>query len=85
MGFLQSCSEALLHMLSFSPSWERYGLQKPLPLSDINVHVNPVTEERHFKCEYPTLVGWENCNTNSSRNCWLRDTASSQPLFNQYE
>lgn len=85
MGFIQRCSESLLRLLSFSPSWERYGLQKPLPLSEIEIHGYPHIATSDFKCEYPSLVGWENCNTNSSRDCWLRDTGSAQPLFNQYE
>lgn len=85
MGFFQRCSEALLHLLSFGPSWDGYGLQKPLPLSNIEVHVHPETSTPGFTCKYPALAGWENCNTPDSRDCWLRDTASSQPGYSQYE
>ncbi|CAF9923127.1 MAG: hypothetical protein ALECFALPRED_002306 [Alectoria fallacina] len=85
MGFFRSCSEALMRLLSFSPSWEGYSLQKPLHLSDIEVHVRPETSTPGFRCEYPTLAGWTNCNTPNSRDCWLRDAASEQPLFSQYD
>lgn len=85
MGFFQSCSDAILRLLSFGPSWDGYGLQKPLPLSSIEAHVHPETTTPGFTCEYPTLAGWENCNTPNSRDCWLRDTASSQPLYSQYD
>lgn len=85
MGFFQSCSEAFVRLLSFSPSWGGYGLQKPLPLNDIDVHIRPETATPGFTCHYPTLVGWENCNTPNSRDCWLRDSKSKQPLFSQYE
>lgn len=85
MGFFKSCSEALLQLLSFGPSWERYGFQKPLPLSDIEVHVHPETATPGFTCSYPSLAGWENCNAPNSRDCWLRDTVSKQPLFSQYD
>ena len=85
MGFFQSCQEALLHLLSFSSSWNGYGLQKPLPLSDVEIHIHPETATPGFTCKYPALVGWENCNTPDSRDCWLRDPASKQPLFSQYE
>ena len=85
MGFFQSCSDALLRLLSFSTSWDTYGLQKPLHLGDSEVHVHPETSVPGFTCEYPTLTGWENCNAPDSRDCWLRDTNSDQPLFSQYE
>lgn len=85
MGFLQGCSEALLRLLSFTPSWEGYGLQKPLPLSEVEVHIHPETATPGFTCNYPGLPGWENCNAPDSRDCWLQDTASKQPLFSRYE
>ena len=86
MGFLQKIPEAVLHFLSFSISWDTYDLQKPLDLGNAEVHIRPeTTTTSDFTCEYPTLTGWENCNTPDSRDCWLRDTASDQPLFSQYE
>ncbi|KAM0805775.1 multicopper oxidase-domain-containing protein [Usnea florida] len=84
MGFFQSCSEALLHLLSFSPSWDRYGFQKPLPLSEIEVHAHPESAAPVFKCEYPSMPGYQNCNTPNDRGCWLRDTTSPQPAYSEY-
>ena len=31
-----------------------------------------------FKCEYPSMVGWEPCSTPTSRGCWLRQTSESK-------
>ena len=85
MGFFQRCSEVLLQFLSFSTSWDAYGLQKPLDLGDAELRIRPETAAPGFTCEYPTLTGWKNCNSPGSRDCWLRDTTSDQPLFSQYE
>ena len=85
MGFLRSCSDALLQLLSFSTFWDIYGLQKPLDLGNSEVHIHPETATPDFVCKYPSLPGWENCNSADSRDCWLRDTAGDQPLYSQYE
>ena len=85
MGLFQRFSEAFLQILSFSTSWDTYSLQKPLNLGDAEVRVRPEIATPGFICEYPTLTGWENCNSPDSRDCWLRDTTSDQPLYSQYE
>jgi hypothetical protein len=39
----------------------------------------------NFVCHYPSLIGWELCNGPNSRNCWLRDTKTKQPIFSQFD
>ncbi|KAI1825126.1 multicopper oxidase [Xylaria intraflava] len=38
-------------------------------------------------CEYPELEakGWELCNDEDSRDCWIRDPRASQPAFTQFD
>ncbi|KAI1337620.1 Cupredoxin [Xylariaceae sp. FL0016] len=51
----------------------------PQPTS--NVYAPSIT------CSYPELEaqGWELCNTETSRDCWIRDPSLSQPAFSQYD
>ena len=83
MGFFQTCSEALLHLLSFTPYSEPYSSQQPLALDDVTVY--PEKASPGFTCHYPALPGWKSCNGPNSRDCWLNDTNSPQPLFTQYK
>lgn len=82
MGFFTDCSKALLSFLSFAPASERFS-QQPLPFPGITIE--PEAASPGFKCEYPSLKGWKSCNEPNKRDCWLKDTASAQPLFSQYE
>lgn len=38
-------------------------------------------------CSYPELEeqGWEFCNTETSRDCWIRDPRENQPSFTQWD
>jgi hypothetical protein len=38
-------------------------------------------------CEYPELEaqGWELCNSETSRDCWIRDPSAPQPLYSQFD
>ncbi len=64
MGFLNSCSTALLRLLSFEPATEQYHNQQPLPLGDVSFHpgsgitVYPETASSGFQCQYPSMSGW---------------------------
>ncbi|KAL2043517.1 hypothetical protein N7G274_003824 [Stereocaulon virgatum] len=83
MGFFTDCSRALLTILSLTPASNRHFSQHPLALQDITIE--PEKASPGFKCQYPSLKGWTNCNGPNSRDCWLKDSASAQPLFSQYD
>lgn len=91
MGLLSSCSNVLLRLFAFGPATEQYYNQQPLPLGDITLNnekgIDPHLETGSpgFTCQYPSMKGWETCNGPDSRDCWLKDTYSNQPVFSQYE
>ncbi|KAK4697824.1 hypothetical protein P7C71_g309, partial [Lecanoromycetidae sp. Uapishka_2] len=91
MGIFASCSNALLRFLALGPAKEYYYTQQPLPLGDIALHhktgtnVYPETVSTGFQCQYPAMEGWESCNGPESRDCWLKDAESDQPIFSQYD
>ena len=84
MGFLNSCWEVLLQVTTYAQS---LGLghdiyQQPLPLPNhahgpalvpaAGVSFLPQGSEGGFTCEYPTLTGYEACNSARDRTCWLK-------------
>lgn len=92
MGFLAPCWEALLQVAALGPYSNIYGnsfdnqQQKPLlghPVgADIspqvsigNTVIEPETASPGFQCVYPKR--WRSCHTPTSRDCWLRDTEST--------
>ncbi|KAL2055956.1 hypothetical protein ABVK25_003598 [Lepraria finkii] len=80
MGFF---TKALVRILSLTPASDRHSSQQPLPLSGITIE--PEKGSPGFTCQYPSLKGWKSCNGPQSRDCWLKDSASKQPLFSQYD
>lgn len=91
MGLLSAYSNVLLSILALGPSSNQLQNQQPLPLGDIALHhetsvdVVPEIASSDFTCQYPNMKGWVSCNAPDSRDCWLQDTNSDQPLFSQYE
>ncbi|KAI0134118.1 multicopper oxidase-domain-containing protein [Xylariales sp. AK1849] len=91
MGWLKDCVEFTLQITQlniFSPFTSYDGTQQPLQLQ----HQQPpsvntagtcagaqCSKPKAFQCEYP---GWELCNTETSRDCWIRDPTGAQPEFN---
>ncbi|KAK8038044.1 hypothetical protein PG994_014811 [Apiospora phragmitis] len=72
--------------LEFKP----LGLPKQVP-HDPASHSIPgvdVQPKATFECQYPELIGeqgWEFCNTETSRDCWIRDPKANQPSFTQFD
>ncbi|KAI1080742.1 Cupredoxin [Whalleya microplaca] len=92
MGWLKVTVEFVLKVTqldTFSPFLGYDRPQAPLtppehvvPLSDL-----PDVYTSSIVCEYPELEsqGWELCNTNTSRDCWIRNPSEVQPAFTQYD
>ncbi|RYP70902.1 hypothetical protein DL771_005152 [Monosporascus sp. 5C6A] len=76
-----------------------YGdVQQPLQPPSIVDSVPPLTGGGYYGeaqglpytpivCSYPELEakGWEFCNTEDSRDCWIRDPNENQPSFTQWD
>ena len=81
---------SLMNIISLSPFQEYMIDQSPLRLpSQIHTDLTgpifdaPGSHGPHaFKCEYPSMAGWEPCSTPSSRNCWLRQTLDPTKQYN---
>lgn len=95
MGWLKVTLDFVLHFTQFdglSPLTGYGDVQKPLQ-PPVGAHPSPSpsgVESAAYTaitCSYPTLEqeGWEFCNTETSRDCWLRDPRESQPQFTQYD
>ncbi len=71
------------------------GVQRPLQPPSIVDSLPPATNGGYGQastytpivCQYPELEndGWEFCNTETSRDCWIRDPRESQPSFTQWD
>lgn len=87
MGFLKECLDALFKLAALNPFatlgpfdlQQGYG-QKPLfdsshtSTSTETITLEPENASPGFTCVYPKR--WKSCNTPTSRDCWLQDTAS---------
>ncbi|KAK8111318.1 uncharacterized protein PG998_007775 [Apiospora kogelbergensis] len=60
------------------------GSHGPASHSIPGVDVQP---KATFECHYPELEasGWEFCNTETSRDCWIQDPKANQPNFTRYD
>ncbi|KAL1985427.1 hypothetical protein VTN96DRAFT_7870 [Rasamsonia emersonii] len=62
------------------------GVQfRPYIPPEIAEQISYKQPDKNFVCHYPSLIGWELCNGPDSRNCWLRDTQTKQPIFSQFD
>ncbi|KAL1847322.1 hypothetical protein Plec18170_008670 [Paecilomyces lecythidis] len=98
MGFISYIVAVVVQVLPFS-DYDGGGLvnQQPLPINVPSSGVsfspqlgndavgNAPQIEPRITCHYPSLKGWEMCNGPDSRDCWLRDTRSKQPVFSEYD
>ncbi|KAK8066469.1 hypothetical protein PG997_013216 [Apiospora hydei] len=99
MGWFQVTVEFVLQVTQLNPFSsiivDQDASQKPLGLpkevshdpgfpSVPDVNVQP---KATFECHYPELEaqGWEFCNTETSRDCWIRDPTANTPSFTQYD
>ncbi|KAK7966615.1 uncharacterized protein PG986_000892 [Apiospora aurea] len=99
MGWFQVTVEFVLQVTQLNPFSsiivDQDASQKPLGLpkevshdpgfpSVPDVNVQP---KAAFECHYPELEaqGWEFCNTETSRDCWIRDPTANTPSFTQYD
>ncbi|KAI1438510.1 multicopper oxidase [Xylaria sp. CBS 124048] len=50
-------------------------------------HTSPDVFTPSIVCEYPELKarGWEFCNSETSRDCWIRNPRESHPEFSQFD
>ncbi|OMP86506.1 Laccase-2 [Diplodia seriata] len=89
MGFFKNCWELLLHLPYFSPlngGFDRDSSQLPLASSPSGgVVIRPENASPGFTCSYPSMDGWESCNSPDDRSCWLKDSKARQPYFSQYD
>ncbi|KAH7024295.1 hypothetical protein B0J12DRAFT_387613 [Macrophomina phaseolina] len=89
MGFFNACWDLLLHLPFFAPrggGFERDRSQLPIssgPSGGVVIH--PENASPGFTCSYPSMEGWESCNSPDDRSCWLKDGRASQPYFSQYD
>lgn len=68
--------------LSPTSDWPE-DFQRPLPIQDPTTDLLPNTggyprfrppgAPNDFQCEYPDMVGWEDCSHDLDRKCWLRN------------
>ncbi|KAI8630931.1 multicopper oxidase [Xylariaceae sp. FL1651] len=64
--------------------------QKPLTPPEHSVISPPIVPDvftPSIVCEYPDLEaqGWELCNSETSRDCWIRDPNAPQPTLTQFD
>ncbi|KAI1878681.1 hypothetical protein JX265_002858 [Neoarthrinium moseri] len=100
MGWLRECVDFALQIVAlnpFSPFLLDGNTQRPLDLphqpelpselADGSCPGIQCPTPQPFKCSYPTLEkeGWEFCNTEDSRDCWIRDPKATNPIFSQYD
>ncbi|KAK6834539.1 hypothetical protein PG987_009233 [Apiospora arundinis] len=99
MGWFKVTLEYVLQITQLSPFSpvivEQDAAQKPLGLptqgshgpSSHSIPGLDVQPKATFECHYPELEekGWEFCNTETSRDCWIRDPKANQPSFTQYD
>ncbi|KAK8034508.1 multicopper oxidase [Apiospora rasikravindrae] len=99
MGWFQVTVEFVLQVTQLNPFSpiivDQDAAQKPLGLPKQVSH-DPgfpsvpgvdVLPKATFECHYPELEaqGWEFCNTETSRDCWIRDPTANTPSFTQYD
>ncbi|KAK9769826.1 hypothetical protein SCAR479_13479 [Seiridium cardinale] len=98
MGWFRDCIDFALQVSQLSPFiplTDSYHDQQPL---DLSPHIPIDTAEEScpgtqcstpqpFKCSYPKLEekGWQFCNSETSRDCWIRDPNAVNPIFSQYD
>ncbi|KAJ9221105.1 CAZyme family AA1 [Paecilomyces variotii] len=97
MGFINYIVNVVVQILPFSGNNGGLLNQQPLPINVPSSGVsfspqlgnggvgNVPQRESQITCHYPSLKGWEMCNGPDSRNCWLRETHSKQPVFSEYD
>ncbi|GAB7354000.1 hypothetical protein MBLNU459_g4593t2 [Dothideomycetes sp. NU459] len=93
MGFFNHCWEAFLQLAAFAHYLDDGSGQQPLPLPDrpnslhkvaaTGVVFAPQNATAGFTCQYPSLTGWNACNSPDDRQCWL-DNPSQESGLNQY-
>ncbi|KAH8671284.1 multicopper oxidase-domain-containing protein [Xylariales sp. PMI_506] len=97
MGWIQSCIDFALQITQLSP-FHLTGLgsdgQHPLNLpaqhsiddSCLGAEC-ALSRPKAFKCSYPELErqGWELCNTNDERDCWIRNPHAVNPRLSRYD
>lgn len=97
MGFINYLVTVVVQFLPFTGNDGGLINQQPIPIdvpssgvsfspeigSDIVSDVS--YKESKITCHYPSLRGWELCNGPDSRNCWLRDKHSRQPIFSEFD
>jgi hypothetical protein len=99
MGWFKVTLEFVLQVTQLNPFSpiiiDQDAAQKPLGFPKPGPHgpASPsipgvdVQPKASFECHYPELEakGWEQCNTETSRDCWIRDPTASAPSFTQYD
>ncbi|KAK8046687.1 hypothetical protein PG996_014751 [Apiospora saccharicola] len=99
MGWFKVALEFALQVTQLNPFSpiiiDQDAAQKPLGFPKPGPHgpASPpvpgidVQPKASFECHYPELEakGWEQCNTETSRDCWIRDPTASAPSFTQYD
>jgi len=88
MGFLHSCLNAFLSMTSHVDMFHEPS-QYPLSLAPVKDHqaltagltFAPPNATGGFKCQYPTLTGWQYCGNASNRDCWINDPNRKEGLY----
>ncbi len=83
MGFFNSCLEVLLRLSALGHFNGQDLTQQPLPLPGVVVRPHHASEG--FVCHYPTLKGWESCNTAKDRQCWIKDPSGNNPLWSKFD
>lgn len=98
MGWLKNCVDFVLQVTQISPFFplpDARSHQKPLNLppqhpidtAEASCPGIQCVTPQPFKCSYPSLEakGWEFCNSESSRDCWIRDPNAVNPVLSQYD
>ncbi|RYO95793.1 hypothetical protein DL765_011755 [Monosporascus sp. GIB2] len=101
MGWLRVTVDFVLRVTQlggFSPSIGHGDAQQPLQHHSIVDSVPPLARRGNYGesqgrpytpivCSYPELEakGWEFCNTEDSRDCWIRDPNENQPSSTQWD
>ncbi|KAI3327666.1 multicopper oxidase [Xylariaceae sp. AK1471] len=92
MGWLKVTFEFVLKVtqLDYSQLLGYDTPQKPLIPPKHNSPFLPTAPDiftPSIVCEYPELEaqGWEFCNSETSRDCWIRDPSALQPAYTQFD